>query len=266
MSYQCRQDGQEDGESCRVGGELRDRRHQQAGQQGDGPRGKTTHGLQLSANPHRQAGHLHTHTRPCEPSGRGDSISHHQAAAKLTETSAALTLKQYCCHMLSVSFYVSSLETHDVWHTGTCIIPCNQQPERSLLPPGWRSPTASVSGSPSRWSWAPAGHRHLMVYQYSCSVTGLKHCLQVYLISIILMNQPIFLWCITPVLFIDPIYNVLNAYYNYLYDPDLCFCSWRRRVAWQGWGRAGNPEGQTLLHRFCSLSYEGKKTPQMLQI
>lgn len=31
MSYQRRQDGQEDGESCWVGGELGDRRNQQAG-------------------------------------------------------------------------------------------------------------------------------------------------------------------------------------------------------------------------------------------
>lgn len=52
VSYQRGQDGQEDGESRRVGGELCDRRHQQAGQQGDGPGRKTTHGLQLSANPH----------------------------------------------------------------------------------------------------------------------------------------------------------------------------------------------------------------------
>lgn len=61
VSYQRWQDGQEDGESCRVGGKLCDRRHQQAGQQGDGPGRKTTHGLQLSADPHWQAWHLHTH-------------------------------------------------------------------------------------------------------------------------------------------------------------------------------------------------------------
>lgn len=112
--YQCRQDGQEDGESCRVGGKLRDRRHQQAGQQGDGPRGKTTHGLQLSANPHRQAGHLHTHAKTRESPRRVDSACHRQAAVKPTETSSALTLKQYCCQLLSISFDASSLETHDV--------------------------------------------------------------------------------------------------------------------------------------------------------
>lgn len=38
-------------------------------------------------------------------------------------------------------------------------LPCCQKPEHSLLPPGWQSPKAWSSGSPSMWWWAPSPGR-----------------------------------------------------------------------------------------------------------
>ena len=212
VSYQRWQDGQEDGKSRRVGGKLCDHWHQQAGQQGDGPRRKTTHGLQLSADPHWQAWHLHTHRQI-------------KSDQDFSPRSFLTLMRELAVHQHMYSYLTTSSQRIAASHQD------HDLPRHQFL------------------EVLPGDHGSHWVGL--CIFLNQRKCqfISVYISVFIMVYADLM--------------NIFLTKAKLFQSSDLCSYNWRksrrrRKVAWQGWGRAGSPEVQRLWRLSCSLSWAGE--------